>query len=49
MTDNIHGRDVVIQNMKILDLENITSDEIIYKLYKLSENEIEIINRTINK
>jgi hypothetical protein len=49
MTDNIHGRDIVIQNMKILDLENITSDEIVYKLYNLSENEIELINRTINK
>ena len=35
--------------MKNLDLENITSDEIIYKLYKLSKNEIETINRTINR
>lgn len=49
MTDNIHGRDIVIQNMKILDLENITSDDIVYKLYNLSENEIDLINRTISK
>ena len=42
---------VAISNTKYenLDLENITSDEIIYKLYKLSKNEIETINRTINK
>ncbi len=49
MTDNIHGRDIVIQNMKNLDLENITSDDIVYKLYNLSENEIDLINRTISK
>lgn len=49
MTDNIHGRDIVIQNMKILDLENITSDDVVYKLYNLSENEIDLINRTISK
>ena len=49
MTDNIHGRDIVIQNMKILDLENITSDDIVYKLYNLSENEIDLITRTISK
>ena len=49
MTDNIHGRDIVIQNMKKLDLENITSDEIIYKLYNLTETEIELIKLTINK
>lgn len=49
MTDNIHGRDVVIQNMKMLDLENITSDDIIYKLYNLSDDEIDLIHRTIRK
>jgi len=49
MTDNIHGRDIVIQNMKMLDLENITSDDIIFKLYHLSENEIDLIHRTISK
>jgi hypothetical protein len=49
MTDNIHGRDIVIQNMKMLDLENITSDDIVYKLYNLSENEIDLIHRTISK
>ncbi len=49
MTDNIHGRNIVIQNMKILDLENITSDDIIYKIYNLSENKIELINKAISK
>ena len=49
MTDNIHGRDIVIQNMKIINLEEITSDEIIYNLYNLSENEISLICKTINK
>ena len=49
MTDNIHGRDIVIQNMKMINLDEITSDDIIFKLYNLSEHEIELINRTINK
>jgi len=49
MTDNIHGRDVVIQNMKALDLEQITNDADIYKLYDLSESEVEVINKTISK
>uniref|UniRef100_A0A6C0EUV3 site-specific DNA-methyltransferase (adenine-specific) n=1 Tax=viral metagenome TaxID=1070528 RepID=A0A6C0EUV3_9ZZZZ len=49
MTDNIHGRDVVIQNMKEISLVGITSDETIYKLYNLSENEIELIHKTITK
>jgi hypothetical protein len=48
MTDNIHGRDTVIQNMKNINLEEITSDEDIYNLYNLSVNEIDIINKTIN-
>jgi len=49
MTDNIHGRDIVIQNMKIIHLDNIISDENIYNLYNLSTQEIELINKTINK
>jgi hypothetical protein len=49
MTDNIHGRDIVIQNMRMINLDEITSDDIIFKLYNLSEHEIELINRTINK
>ena len=49
MTDNIHGRDTVIQNMKMIDLEGITSDDVIYKIYGLTEPEIELINKTINK
>ena len=49
MTDNIHGRDTVIQNMKMIDLDCITSDDIIYETYGLTEPEIELINRTINK
>ena len=40
---------LVIQNMKMINLDEITSDDIIFKLYNLSEHEIELINRTINK
>jgi hypothetical protein len=49
MTDNIHGRDIVIQNMKMINLEEVTSENIIYKLYDLNTNEIELICKTINK
>ena len=49
MTDNLHGRDTVIQNMKLIDLEKIKNDNDIYKMYNLSENEITIIHETINK
>ena len=49
MTDNIHGRDVVIQNMKAINLEEITSDAVIYQLYNLSESDIELVSKTIQK
>jgi len=35
--------------MKMIDLDCITSDDIIYETYGLTEPEIELINRTINK
>jgi hypothetical protein len=49
MTDNIHGRDTVIQNIKAINLEEITSEEMVFKLYNLSEIEIALIHKTINK
>ena len=49
MTDNIHGRDNVIMNLKKIDLSNIHSDADIYKLYNISEDEQKIIDITIGK
>jgi hypothetical protein len=49
MTDNLHGRDVIIQNIKMINLEEIKNDETIYQIYNLSEEEILLINKTINK
>lgn len=49
MTDNLHGRDVVIQNIKRINLELIIDDASIYEIYNLTADEIEIINKTIQK
>jgi hypothetical protein len=47
MTDNIHGRDYVIQNIKYIDLSKIKNDKDIYEIYKISDLEINLINDTI--
>ena len=47
MTDNIHGRDIVIQSMKKIDLSKIKSEDDIYKLYNINHDDINIINKTI--
>jgi hypothetical protein len=49
MTDNIHGRDNVIMNLKKIDLNNINNDKDIYKIYNISEEEQQIIELTLNK
>ena len=43
MTDNLHGRDNVIQSMKFLDLEKITDDQSIFTIYGFTEKEIDVI------
>ena len=47
MTDNIHGRDIVIQSMKKIDLSKIKSEDDIYNLYDINHDDINIINKTI--
>ena len=47
MTDNIHGRDYVIQNIKYIDLSKIKNDKDIYEIYQISQQEINLINETI--
>jgi len=49
MTDNIHGRDTVIQCIKMVNLDEITNDDDIYRLFNLSQEEIVLICKTINK
>ena len=49
MTDNIHGRDTVIMNMKSINLNNISNDDDIYKIYNITNDEKKIIELTINK
>ena len=47
MTDNIHGRDIVIQSMKKIDLSKIKNEEDIHILYDINDIDINIINKTI--
>ena len=47
MTDNIHGRDNVIMNLKMIDLNKINNEMDIYKIYNISEEEKKIIDMTI--
>jgi len=47
MTDNIHGRDIVIQSMKKINLSNIKNEDDIYKIYDITDNELFLINNTI--
>jgi hypothetical protein len=49
MTDNIHGRDVVISNIKICELKNINNENDIYKLFEITKEEINIIEKTLGK
>ena len=47
MTDNIHGRDIVIMNLKQINLNDINNESDIYKIYNIIEEEIKIIELTI--
>ena len=47
MTDNIHGRDFVIQNIKKINLEEIEDDKSIYRQFDITSDEIQLIERTI--
>ena len=47
MTDNIHGRDIVIKSIKRLNLSIIKNENDIYRMYNLTDNEINLINITI--
>jgi hypothetical protein len=47
MTDGLHGRDKVISNIKICDLENINNDEDIYKIFNITDDEKNIIEKTL--
>ncbi len=47
MTDNIHGRDNVIMNIKKVNLEKINNNESVYKIFKLTDEEISIIEKTL--
>jgi hypothetical protein len=46
MTDNIHGRDFVIMNLKMIDLSKIQTEDDIRKLYFITDKEMEIIDKT---
>jgi len=48
MTDNIHGRDTVIMNLKLIDLDKINDETDIYKIYNITVDERKIIDLTIN-
>ena len=47
MTDNIHGRDIVIQKLKSIPLDSIHNDNDIYDLYGLTHEEKQLIEKTI--
>lgn len=49
MTDNIHGRDTVIMNLKLIDLNKINNETDIYKIYNITSDEKKIIDLTIGK
>lgn len=48
MTDNIHGRDIVIKSIKYFDLSKIESEEDIYKELKINDHDLKLINNTIS-
>lgn len=47
MTDNIHGRDVVIKNIRYVDLEKISCENDVYKIFNITDSELEIMKKTI--
>ena len=47
MTDNIHGRDTVIMNLKLIDLNKIKNESDVYKIYNITSDEKKIIDLTI--
>jgi len=47
MTDNIHGRDNVIMNLKLINLNQINDESDIYKIYNITKEEKKIIDLTI--
>jgi hypothetical protein len=49
MTDNIHGRDTVIMNLKLIDLNKINNETDVYKIYNITSDEKKIIDLTIGK
>ena len=49
MTDNIHGRDVVIMNLKLIKLDDIKDESDIYNIYNITKEEKKIIDLTIQK
>ena len=49
MTDNIHGRDIVIKNIKEIDLSQIKCDDDIYEVMNITKDELELMKQTINK
>jgi hypothetical protein len=48
MTDNIHGRDLVIKNIKNITLNNIKCEGDIYSQLNITNDELELIKNTIN-
>lgn len=49
MTDGLHGRDIVVMNLKKINLDKICNDIDIYNLYNISKEEINVIEQTLNK
>lgn len=47
MTDGLHGRDKVIMNLKNIDLSKISEENDIYKIFDISEEELSLIDNTI--
>ena len=47
MTDNIHGRDLVIKNIKKIELNNIKCENDIYSKLNITDDELELIKQTI--
>lgn len=39
MTDNIHGRDTVVMNLKLIDLSQINNGADIYNIYNITSDE----------
>ena len=48
MTDNIHGRDLVIKNIKNMNLGNIKCENDIYNQLNITKDELKLIKNTIN-